>query len=643
MRDNLRLTSAVVAGLMFLGTSAVSSAQGQARAQAPLARFASVASVAPGSIHGLVRDESGSPVSGATVSALGSVSAFATTDRSGRYEMRALTPGSYLVRAHLSGYAASRTQIVEVRSTGRTASYISLRRAGSSPKVLTAGVGLTPAATVADPETATSAPEAPETALPADESEIAWRLRHPQRRSILRDSTLPDDLWAADRGESSSFGRVFNGSATAAKWASTFFADPLLSGEVNFLTTGWFDSPQQLFSSEIASKGIAYLSVSAPLGTADWNVRGALTQADISSWVLAGSYKERSTNGHQYHLGMSYSTQRYDGGNLLTLRDVANGSRNVGEIFAFDTVSLTPTVSANYGVRYGRYDYLLWRDLFSPRVEVTVATGDRARLSALVSRRALAPGAEEFLPPAEAGLWLPPQRTFSALEPGRPLGAEYTTHTAVSAERDFGRSTIGLRGFYQRIDDQLVTLFGTALADDPVAKVGHYQVGSGGDARAVGVAANLETTFSRWLRAVFEYSTANAILRPDQDLRYIVLQAPAGFEGQSEQIHNFSGSVEADIPETATRVQVLYRLSNAFTEASDTPVRGISTRAVIDTRFDVQLRQALPFMNFSAAKWEMLLAVRNFVREPGPDQSVYDELLVVRPPKRVVGGLTLLF
>jgi hypothetical protein len=101
--------------------------------------------------------------------------------------------------------------------------------------------------------------------------------------------------------------------------------------------------------------------------------------------------------------------------------------------------------------------------------------------------------------------------------------------------------------------------------------------------------------------------------------------------------------VEADIPETATRVQVLYRLSNAFTEASDTPVRGISTRAVVGTRFDVQLRQALPFMNFSAAKWEMLLAVRNFVREPGPDHSVYDELLVVRPPKRIVGGLTLLF
>ena len=48
-------------------------------------------------------------------------------------------------------------------------------------------------------------------------------------------------------------------------------------------------------------------------------------------------------------------------------------------------------------------------------------------------------------------------------------------------------------------------------------------------------------------------------------------------------------------------------------------------------------------MDFSSAKWEMLVAVRNFFRETAADQSIYDELLVVRPPKRIVGGLTLKF
>ena len=43
-----------------------------------------VASLPPGTIHGLVRDESGAPIAGAVVSAVGSSSAFAVTDRFGQ-------------------------------------------------------------------------------------------------------------------------------------------------------------------------------------------------------------------------------------------------------------------------------------------------------------------------------------------------------------------------------------------------------------------------------------------------------------------------------------------------------------------------------------------------------------------------------
>ena len=71
--------------------------------------------------------------------------------------------------------------------------------------------------------------------------------------------------------------------------------------------------------------------------------------------------------------------------------------------------------------------------------------------------------------------------------------------------------------------------------------------------------------------------------------------------------------------------------------------RDLSDKPALDARFDVQVRQALPFMDFSSAKWEMLVAVRNFFHDSASDQSIYDELLVVRPPKRVVGGLTLRF
>ena len=46
---------------------------------------------------------------------------------------------------------------------------------------------------------------------------------------------------------------------------------------------------------------------------------------------------------------------------------------------------------------------------------------------------------------------------------------------------------------------------------------------------------------------------------------------------------------------------------------------------------------------FDAAAWLRLDLLTRVFRETAADQSVYDELLVVHPPKRIVGGLTLKF
>ena len=56
----------------------------------------------------------------------------------------------------------------------------------------------------------------------------------------------------------------------------------------------------------------------------------------------------------------------------------------------------------------------------------------------------------------------------------------------------------------------------------------------------------------------------------------------------------------------------------------------------------MQLRQGLPFIN-GAGDWEMLVGVRSLFRTSFDDRSFYDELLVVRPPKRVMGGLQVRF
>jgi len=106
----------------------------------------------------------------------------------------------------------------------------------------------------------------------------------------------------------------------------------------------------------------------------------------------------------------------------------------------------------------------------------------------------------------------------------------------------------------------------------------------------------------------------------------------------SERIHDVTSSLEAEIPYSATRIVVLYKVSNAFAGST-----GQEQAPALASRFDLRVTQALPFMKFANARWEMLVAVRNMFREDLVDASVYDELLVVRPPKRVVGGVTVKF
>src|SRR6185295_17556373 len=179
------------------------------------------------------------------------------------------------------------------------------------------------------------------------------------------------------------------------------------------------------------------------------------------------------------------------------------------------------------------------------------------------------------------------------------------------------------------------TLFGVSTPDAP-STVGNYLLGNIGDVDASGVSAGIRAAIGSRVHGGIEYSMTRARVA-SPDLGYMVMLEPLALGLDRQQIHDVATTIETEVPETATRVIVLYRVSNAFAHAS------LASAPALDARFDVQVRQSLPFMDFSSAKWEMLVAVRNFFRETASDQSIYDELLVVHPPKRIVGGLTLKF
>jgi outer membrane receptor protein involved in Fe transport len=425
--------------------------------------------------------------------------------------------------------------------------------------------------------------------------------------------------------------------AAPARVAAALFADVPFTGQVNLLTSSTVDSPEQLLSDATFARGLAYVSVGAAAGQqGDWAVQAAMTQGDVASWMVAGSFFARQRASHRYEAGMSYAEQRYTGTNAASLAAVADGSRSAGSVFAYDTWTLSRHASLEYGGRYARYGYIA-RALFSPRASLEVTPVDRVRVRVSASRREEAPGADELAPSAMSTDWLPLQRTFTPLA-GERFRPERTETYEVALSHDLsGTAVLGLRTFYQRTEDQVATLFGLGL-ERTTADVDHYSVASAGDFEARGWSVSVTRVVGGRLRGSVDYTVTTAHWQPSSQTATLAALAPSLVRIGSERFHDLTTSLETEIPYTATRVFALYRVNTAF--AGDALEQLEASPAA---RFDVQVTQSLPFLDFTSAQWEMLFGIRNMVRELVADGSVYDELLVVRPPKRVVGGLTVRF
>ena len=86
-----------------------------------------------------------------------------------------------------------------------------------------------------------------------------------------------------------------------------WFAALPLNGQVNLLTSTSFDRPADLLALDGAPRSVTYLALSAPTGAGDWAMRGAMTQGDLASWIVSGSYLRRAPAacfGHAQPVGM---------------------------------------------------------------------------------------------------------------------------------------------------------------------------------------------------------------------------------------------------------------------------------------------------------------------------------------------------
>ena len=635
-----RLTG-LVASAAIVGLTAVS-ASAQVLKPGPLqaSRPSQQARLNLGSIQGMVIDEKGAPLPGAMVSALGAAMLMATTDSRGRFLIQPLPSGEYQLRVHLAGFVSSRRDGVRVTSAASDVNKIQLRRADDAPHarpILAAGVTVPPETTT--PENGDN------------HTEVAWWLRHLKRSVLKQDGSVVSIADAASDGGleppgdeplsgggSSRVGRAFD---SAANMAASFFTATPFSGEVNFLTTSAF-GPGQFAFSDFVPRGVAYMSIGAPAASGRWDVRASMSQSDVSAWILAGSFTSRVASTHAYAFGITYSTQQYQhpAPRALMLPGSASlndDSRNVGELYGSDRWTINSTLAVDYGARLARYDYLTRHSLLSPRLGLTLSPASDTHITATVAQRMVAPGAEEFLAQTTVGPWLPPERTFAPLA-GEDMRVERARFFDLGINHEFGgQIVVGMRRYEQRVDDQLVTLFGLPLNGGPESP-GHYFVASAGGVDADGWGFRVSSAPTQRVHGSVDYSITHAAWMSRGDMAAIAAWAPTAIRPQREDIHDVTASLETELPQTSTRVFMLYKLNSAFARGDD------PTRPSLDYRFDVQVNQALPFMPFSdAARWEVLVGVRNMFRDPSDITSIYDELLVVRPPKRVIGGVLVRF
>ena len=589
------------------------------------------ASNAGGRVQGVVRDNRGQGVGGVTISALGTTTALAFSDSTGRFTLP-LPSGEYVLRAHREGYTSAYRDFVMVRPTTSIERTITVTRQAvaltASRPVMVAGVA--------------SGPFIPVSALEPDpdhpHDETAWRLRH-LTRPVLRDTgTVVAEAVRSQNFRPHTRGFFDWAIVSSARLAASFITDTNFTGQVNFVTSSALD-PALGWSQPEGPRPVAYLSLSAPVGSlGDWHVRGAMNAADTSSWVVLGEFAARESRTHAFTVGMAYSTQTYTDPAPIAFSADAATTRSLGGVFGTDHWRITDGLELDYGLRWDRYSYVSTSpNMISPSVGGRVHIARGLSVVGEAAQRMIAPGGTEFLPPATAGPWLPPERTFSSLSSNGNFRAERVRHVDLGIEQSFdGDRAVSLRRFRQETDDQTATIFG-ANTDGSMWAAGHYAVASVGGATINGWTLRAAGALSKRLSGSVEYSVGSTEWASGGSAPRVEMLAPSVVRRGSERLQDLLTSLDLAIPGSETRLSLVYRVDSAFSRSAGQLAPGTGAR------FNMQINQALPFQPLRGGRLELLVAVSNLFRDLRQPGSLFDELLTVAPPTRLLGGVQLRF
>jgi hypothetical protein len=195
----------------------------------------------------------------------------------------------------------------------------------------------------------------------------------------------------------------------------------------------------------------------------------------------------------------------------------------------------------------------------------------------------------------------------------------------VAAVRALSAYRVAAHAFVERTRDQLVSVFdGTRQA----------RLANGGTFGAGGVGFTLGGDLNEAVSASVRYTYG----RSRDQASGFRLGAARGLTIDEPEFHDVVARMQAVFERTDTRVSAYYRINTLDVHLG--PPRGVGQT---HTRFDVQLSQGITFLQpLTRAQWQVVLDVRNLFYGT-EDAAVLDEVVVLRPPRRVTGGISVQF
>lgn len=542
-----------------------------------------------GGLVGWVENTHGAPVAGAVVSIFGKGlrggSLITLSDSKGQFVLPALPAGSYTLRALGTGHLPAPPRRITVLPDRDATFTLNLTPLGETPGRL-------------------ENPPAFEERIEAREAR--WLLRH-KRRSVLEDrgddpATAPEAVYVP-----------------SLLLASTL---PDLMGTVEVMAdTAVLRTEGERFLADAGPTSGALRLKGRLADIGRWSLGGVLSEAEGGSWRMAAEFVLEPVGGaHRIQTGGGYGSRSLRA--PLPGEDVNRPEgRGTGALFVQDQWRLGPRVSASFGARYSYIGFLNARNHLDPLATIEYHHRQLSVRGTLTART-LAPGGDLL---TLSTLATAPSLSFARMD--ADLRPERMLRYELAVDRSIGTTTFGARAFQEDVRDGLVNLF-----DDPNFVRAH-RILNNGPSLARGMGLTVGRRFGDVVNGSVTYTYGRSWREDPASLSEVALSF------RQADFHDVVARVETFIEGTDTRVVAFCRF-NSLNPEVDGPG---GHAALTNTRFDIQLSQRLPFLqSLTRADWELLLGVRNLFYEPS-DGATLDEIAVVNPPKRVLGGVSIRF